>query len=333
MSMAATVRWGILGTGWIADRMAEALALLPDAELIAVGSRTRQTADAFAQKHGVPRGFATYEELVACEEVDVVYVASPHAMHARDASMALRAGKPVLCEKAFTVNAREAAEIIALARAERLFLMEAMWTRFVPAVVALREWIATGAIGEIRLVSGSLAGHRPYDPEHRLYKRELAGGALLDVGIYPLSFFFMLLGEPLQTVGHMVPAPNGVDVQCVVSLAWPSGALGNFVASFEAGLPNEVHIAGTEGWIRVHAEITNPPALTRRTLDGTEETVDFPMIGNGYTHEAIEVMRCLREGKLESDIMPLDESLSIMKTLDSIREPWGLGYPADGVET
>ena len=327
--VAKAIRWGILGTGWIARKMAEALDLVPDAELAAIGSRSRENAESFGQAYEVPLRFGRYEDLVACSSVDVIYVATPHAFHARDTSMALQAGKPVLCEKAFTVNAREALEVITLARSEELFLMEAMWTRFVPAVVTLREWIAEGAIGEIRLVFASFAGYRPYDPEHRLYKRELAGGALLDLGVYPLSFFSMLLGEPSAAAGHMEPAPNGVDAQCAISLAWPTGVVGSFVASFQGALPNEVHIAGTEGWIRVHAEMSHPIALTRGTPSGTEETIECPILGNGYAHEVIEVMRCLRDGKLESTVMPLDESLSIMQTLDTIRAPWGLRYDAD----
>lgn len=285
----SVVRWGILGSGQIARRMAEALQVLPDAELIAIGSRSRDKAEAFGQEYVVPLRFDRYEDLVACPEVDVVYVATPHSSHAHDATLALRAGKPVLCEKSFTVNAREAEALITLARSEGLFLMEAMWTRFVPAVVKLREWIAAGSIGEVRSVTASIGWRRPFDPQHRLFDPELAGGALLDLGVYPVSFISMLLGTPSDVSGVMQPAPTGVDAQCAASLVYPSGALATFVASFDCDMPCDVFVVGTEGWVRVHPPIIAPQALTRGTADGNEKTVELPCLGNGYTHEVIEV--------------------------------------------
>lgn len=327
--MNATIKWGILGSGGIARQMAEALQVLPDAELIAIGSRSRDKADAFGQEFNLPLRFDRYEDLVACPDVDVVYIATPHSSHARDATLALRAGKPVLCEKALTVNAREAEALIAEARAGGLFLMEAMWTRFVPAMAKLREWIATGAIGDICHVSANIGWHHPFEPESRLFNRDLAGGALLDIGVYPVSLFSMLLGAPTNVAGVMYPAPSGVDAQCAGSLAYPSGALATFAASLSSNLPCDALVVGSEGRIRIHAPIVAPEALTRGTPDGGEETIQLPHLGNGYPHEAIEVMECLRSGKRESDIMPLDESLAIMKTMDTLREPWSLRYPAD----
>ena len=323
------IRWGILGTGSIARQMAEALAILPDAELTAIGSRSRDKAEAFGQEFGVPLRFGSYEDLVACSEVDVVYIATPHTSHVGDATLALRAGKAVLCEKPLTVNLREAETMVAEARANKVFLMEAMWTRFVPAIVKLREWIAAGAIGEIRFLTANIGWNHPYDPSSRLFSPELAGGALLDIGIYPISLASMLLGPPSDITGVMHPASTGVDAQCAVSLAYPSGALASFVATLRADTPRDAVVVGSEGWIRIHSPITSPEALTLCTPNGGEETVHLPHIGNGYTHEAIEVMECLRSGNLESDIMPLDESLSIMKTLDTIRGQWGLHYAAE----
>ncbi len=327
--MTSTIRWGILGSGQIAHRMAEALRILPDAELIAIGSRSRDKAEGFGREYDVPLRFDRYEDLVACPEVDVVYVATPHSLHARDATLALRAGKPVLCEKPLTVNASEAEALIAFARSERLFLMEAMWTRFVPAVVKLREWIAAGAIGEVHLFTANIGWRHPFDPQSRLFDPELAGGALLDLGVYPVSLASMLLGAPSDVSGVMHPAPTGVDAQCAVSLAYSNGALATFIATLSCETPRNALVVGSEGWIRIHSPITNPETLTRGTPDGSEETVQLPYLGNGYTHEAIEVMECLRSGRLESDVMRLDESLSIMLTLDAIRAPWELRYKAD----
>ena len=327
--MTSKIRWGVLGAGWIAHRMAEALAVLPDAELIAIGSRSRERAELFGAEYDVALRFNQYEDVLACPEVDVVYIATPHSRHLQDATLALKAGKPVLCEKPLTVNATEADTLIACARSEGLFLMEAMWTRFVPAIVKLREWIAAGAIGEVRLLTASIGWHHAFDPQSRLFARELAGGALLDIGVYPVSLASMLFGASIEISGVMQEAPNGVDAQCAVSLAYPDRRLATFLASFEADLPSDAFVVGTEGWIRLHPPIVAPQVLTRVTANGTEETVELPHLGNGYPHEAIEVMACLRDGKIESAVMPLDESLAIMQTLDAIRRPWGLRYPAD----
>ena len=327
--MTDKIRWGILGTGWIAGQMAEALAVLPDAELIAIGSRLRGKAEAFGVKYDVPLRFGSYEDLAASSEVDVVYVATPHSSHAHDAALALRAGKPVLCENPLTVNAAEADTLIACARSEGLFLMEAMWTRFVPSIVKLREWIAAEAIGDVRLLTASIGWHHAFDPQSRLFARELAGGTILDIGVYPLSLASMLFGTSIEISGVMQEAPNGVDAQCAVSLAYPDRRLATFLASFEADLPSDAFVVGTEGWIRLHPPIVAPQVVTRVTANGTEETVELPHLGNGYPHEAIEVMACLRDGKTESAVMPLDESLAIMQTLDAIRRSWGLRYPAD----
>ena len=323
------IRWGIVGSGWIAREFAKALALVPDATLMAIGSRTQDRAEAFGEEFDIPLRFGSYQDLVECPDIDVVYIATPHTSHLADASQALRAGKPVLCEKPLTVNVREAQALVALAREQGLFFMEAMWTRFVPAVLKLREWMAAGVIGEPRFLSANIGWNHPYDEQSRLFNPKLAGGALLDIGIYPVSLASMLLGTPSAISGVMHPASTGVDMQCSVSLVHPSGALANFVATLRADPPRDAVIAGSEGWIRIHPLLNEPETLSRGTGGTIEETIHLPHIGNGYAHEAIEVMACLRDGKLESDIMPLDESLTIMQTLDDIRAQWGLQYAAD----
>jgi len=323
------IRWGIVGSGWIARKLAEALAVLPDAKLMGIGSRKQETADAFGEEFDIPLRFGSYEALVQCPDIDVVYIATPHTSHLVDASLALRAGKAVLCEKPLTVNARETQALISLARAQGLFFMEAMWTRFIPAVVKLREWMAAGVIGEPRFLSANIGWNHPYDEQSRLFSPALAGGALLDIGIYPVSLASMLLGTPSVVSGVMHPTTTGVDMQCSVSLLHPSGALANFVASLRADPPRDAVIVGSEGWIRIHPPLNEPETLSRGTGGTIEETMHLPRLGNGYPHEAIEVMDCLRQGKLESDSMPLNESLTIMQTLDSIRAQWGLRYAAD----
>lgn len=323
------IRWGILGSGVIARELAAALAVIPDATLMAIGSRTQDRADAFGQEFNAPLRFGSYQDLVQCPDIDVVYIATPHTSHLADATLALRAGKAVLCEKPLTVNAREAEALVAVAREEGVFLMEAMWTRFVPAMGKLREWMAAGVIGEPRFLSANIGWNHPYDEQSRLFNPDLAGGALLDIGIYPTSLASMLLGTPSAISGVMHPTSTGVDMQCSVSLVHPSGALANFVATLRADPPRDAVIAGSEGWIRIHPPLNEPETLSRGTSGTIEETIHLPHLGNGYPHEAIEVMECLRNGKLESDIMPLDESLTIMHTLDDIRAQWGLRYAAD----
>jgi len=315
-------RWGILGTGYIARAMADALQLIPEAHLAAVGSRTQARADAFGGDYGVPHRFDTYSAVCECSDVDVVYVATPHVFHARDTMMALRARKAVLCEKPFTMDASEATEVIDLARLRGLFLMEAMWTRFVPAIVTLQKWIADGAIGSICSVRATLGWEMPYDPASRLFDPALGGGALLDLGVYPLSYFTMLLGEPLEVRSVKVSAPSGVDLQCAGALGYEKGTLATFVASLEANLPNEALLVGTKGSLRVHPPLVAPQALTRTTSNAEPETYKFPVSGNGYVYEAREVMRCLARGELESSIMPLDETLAVMRITDEIRDEW-----------
>lgn len=315
-------RWGILGTGYIAREMAEALALIPEARLTAIGSRTQATADAFGNDYGVPHCFDSYQAVAECADVDVIYVATPHVFHVRDACMALEQGKAVLCEKPFTMNAREAAEVIALARSKQLFLMEAMWTRFAPAILKLRDWIAAGSIGEIQTIHATLGWKRSYDPKSRLFDPVLGGGALLDLGVYPISFFSMLLGNAAEISGIMEPAPTGVDSQCAGTLRYRNGAFASFAASLVSDLPNEALIVGSEGWIRVHAPMSASQTLTSRLGNAEPETFEFPYLGNGYVHEAMEVMDCLAHGKTESDSMPLDETLGVTQTLDQVRRAW-----------
>lgn len=315
--------WGILGTGFIARAMADALALIPEAKLVAVGSRTQTTADAFGRAYDVPNCFDSYQAVVSCPDVDVVYVATPHVFHARDAMMALVHGKAVLCEKPFTMNAIEAADVIELARSRKLFLMEAMWTRFVPAVVRLREWIQEKKIGRLLQIHASLGWKMEFDAKSRLFDPALGGGALLDLGVYPISFCSMLLGTPAEVAGVMDPAPTGVDMQCAEVMHYTSGAIASTAASFIANLPSDALVIGSNGSIRVHGPLFAPQALTLQLGDGQPQTLEFLYLGNGYVHEAIEVMNCIAKGKIESDIMSLDETLSVMQTLDQVRRAWG----------
>ena len=320
-----TVRWGILGTGNIAQQFARGLAELPDAQLVGVGSRSLETAQAFAKTFGAAHAHGSYEALVEDAEVEVVYIATPHTLHAENSLLCLEAGKAVLCEKPFALNAAQTQRVIDTAKAKKLFLMEAMWTRFFPLFKTLRGLIEKGRIGEPRLLHADFGFASPVT-ESRLFEPNLGGGALLDVGVYPVSLASYLLGTPTGVSSQAHLGTTGVDEQNATVLKHQSGALALLSSAIRAATPQEALVIGTEGNIRVCAPWWQPEKLVLTDADG-EETFSSPLPHNGYAYEAAEVMRCLEEGKLESPLMPLDETLSIMQTLDTCRAQWGLKYP------
>jgi predicted dehydrogenase len=326
-----TIRWGILSTGYIVHQFAEGLAVLPDARITAVGSRNRDKAVDFAAKYGIPRSYSSYEELARDPDIDVVYIGTPHRYHRENTLMCLSAGKAVLCEKPLTVNAAEAESVVRVARERKLFLMEAMWSRFLPAVVKTRQLIQEGVIGEIQIVASDFGFTATFDPASRLYDPELGGGALLDVGIYPVSLASMLLGPPDRIVSMGQLGATGVDEQTAMIFGYDSGALAMGYATIRCGSYTEATIVGSLGMIRLHAQIGlfRPFRLTLRLSGQQDREIDVPYEGNGYNYEAAEVMRCLRRGETESAVMPLDESVEIMRTMDTIRAQLGLKYPTE----
>jgi predicted dehydrogenase len=326
--MAGKCRWGILGTGTIAGKFAEGLAVLPDAELVAVGSRSAAAAAAFAARYNVPRRHASYAALAEDPAVDALYVATPHPYHAQHTLLGLAAGKPVLCEKPFTINAHEAASVIQFARERNLLVMEAMWTRFLPPILRLREMLAAGAIGEPRMLSADF-GFRAAAPVGRWFDPALGGGALLDVGVYTVSLASMIFGKPSQVTGYADLGATGVDEQAAMVLRHAKGELAALQAAIRVNTPQEATVFGTLGRIHLHAGWWKGSAMTHCLDAGGEEFLEFPFTGNGYQFEAEEFMNCLREGRTESRSMPLDETLSIMQTLDTLRAQWGLKYPME----
>ncbi|MBN1812543.1 MAG: Gfo/Idh/MocA family oxidoreductase [Anaerolineae bacterium] len=327
--MMKKIRWGILSTGWIAKKFAQGLSVLPDAEIVAVGSRAQETADAFGDEFGVPHRHASYEALAEDSDADVIYIGTPHPFHKDNAILCLEAGKAVLLEKPFTINAAEAEEVITLAREKGLFLMEAMWARTIPIIVKLREMLAEGAIGEVRMLTADLGFRSEFDPKSRLFDPELGGGALLDVGIYPISFASMVLGTPsrIASLAHM--GRTGVDEQAGIVFGYDGGRLAILHTALQTNTAIEATVMGTKGKIRVHSPWFYGAALTLSIEGRDDEAISLPYEGNGYNFEAAEVMRCLREGKLESTVMPLDETLALMQTLDAIRAQWGFKYPME----
>ncbi|MCX4509403.1 Gfo/Idh/MocA family oxidoreductase [Streptomyces sp. NBC_01619] len=328
--MADTVRWGVLATGGIAASFTAALKTMPDAEVVAVASRTETSAWAFAERFGIPKAYGDWDMLAADEDVDVVYVATPHSAHRAAAGLCLEAGKAVLCEKAFTLNAAEAAELVALARSRGLFLMEAMWMYCNPVVRRLAELVRDGAIGEVRTVQADFGLAGPFTADHRLRDPELGGGALLDLGVYPVSFAQLLLGEPDHVQAHALLSDEGVDLNTGMLLGWSDpGASALLSCSVVADTPMTAAVTGSAGRIELPRGFFFPERFVLHR-DGRDPEEYAP--GNdrqSLRYEAAEVMRCLRAGETESPLVPLDGSLAVMRTLDAVRDRIGVRYPQE----
>jgi predicted dehydrogenase len=312
------LRWGVIGTGGIAATMTADLNLSDSGRVVAVGSRHQESADRFADQFGIPRRHASYEDLVTDPEVDAVYVATPHPMHHANTLLALEAGRPVLVEKAFTMNAGEAHDLVDAARSRDLFLMEAMWTRFLPHMAEIRRLIAEGSLGDIVTV---LADHGQWfarDPNSRLFDPQLGGGALLDLGVYPVSFASMILGPPERIVAMIEPAFTGVDGQTSMLFGYANGAQAILTCTSAARTPTRAAIVGTDARVEIDGDFYAPTSFTVIPRDGNPTRFAQPHRGRGLRHEADEVARCLQEGLLESSLMPLDESVSIMETMDAV---------------
>jgi predicted dehydrogenase len=321
------IRWGILGTGGIARKFAEDLPRVPGAELAAVGSRSKQTADEFAGKHGFARAHGSWAELAADEEVDVVYVATPHVAHHAATMACLAGGKAVLCEKPFTLDLASAASLVAEARMRKLFLMEAMWMRCNPAIRAMKKLVDDGAIGEVTAIHADFGLAGPYPPEHRLRNLALGGGALLDLGIYPINLAHLVLGAPVTVRSWGRLSPQGVDENTGMLLGYESGAVAALTCSIIGATRNAATVTGSTGRIELPPGFHRPEALTVFRADAETEVLRFPVQGWGYHAEATEVQRCLRAGELESPLVPHTATLEVMALLDTVREELGVFYP------
>ncbi len=318
MAVSKVVRWGVLGTGSIAKTFASDLSLINEGVVVAVGSRSAAGANAFADQFSVENRYDSYEALVLDGAVDAVYVATPHPFHLVHASLALDAGKAVLVEKSFTMNATEARELVALSRARGLFLMEAMWTRFLPHVAALRDLVGSGEIGEIVTFEADHGKWFAPDPKSRLFAPELGGSALLDLGIYPVSFSSMLLGTPQWMTAVIEPAFSGVDAMATMIFRYESGAHALLSCTSSARSATRACVTGSRARVEIDGDFYAPSALNVIDRHGEKRRYEFPTRGRGLHYEAREVARCLDEGLTESPFMPLDESVSIMATLDQV---------------
>ncbi len=327
--MSDRLKWGILGTGKIATRFSEALNNIPEhAELLAVGSRKKETGDAFGDKFNIPRRYTNYEDVAADPDVDIVYIGTPGVYHLRDTSMSLKQGKHVLCEKAFSINAKEAQAMVDIAREKNLFLMEAMWTRFFPIHVRIRELLKEGAIGTPNGITINFLAKPPYDLNNRWFDLNLGAGVLLDTASYGISWASSLFGEPEAVTGLASFGESGADYQTSMVMRYSGNQLVCLMSSQISYDDKDAVLFGSTGKIVVHSPWYKPLTMTLHMEGKEPELINMPLDGyNGYEFEAMEVMNCIKAGKTESDIMPLDETVSIMKTMDTVREQWGYKFP------
>ncbi len=323
---APPLRWGILGPGGIAAQFAAAVREHTRGHVVAVGSRDAARAGAFAAAHGVPTAHGSYDSLVADPAVEAVYVATPHSEHREQALLAIAAGRHVLVEKAFTRNEAEAREVLDAARAAGVFAMEAMWTRFLPHVAELHRVLADGAIGEPLLLTADHGQWFAFDAGHRLFAPELAGGALLDLGVYPVSFAHDLLGPPVTVQAAGVLTETGVDGQTSAVLGYGGRTQAVLSTTLWAQTPTRAAISGTEGRIEVEGRFYGPASFTVTRRDGDAWTFSHPL-AKGLQFEAAEVARRVAAGETESPRMSWRGTLEVMHTMDEIRAQVGVSYP------
>ncbi|MGN6221818.1 MAG: Gfo/Idh/MocA family protein [Microbacterium sp.] len=330
MTSQASLRWGILGPGGIARAFTSDLRTA-GLDVVAVGSRRLESAQAFAADFGIPHAHGSYEELVADPDVDIVYIATPHPMHAANALLALEAGKHVLVEKPFTLTAAEAAAVRDAAAERGLLAMEAMWTRYLPHMIRIREIVASGVLGEIRALTADHTQLITSDPAHRLNALELGGGALLDLGIYPVSFAWDILGEPLSILASARLGETGADTEVATIMSHASGALSTTLSASRAAGPNTASVIGTEARIDIDRVWYSPTSFRVVEPDGRVlEEYRSEIEGRGMQYQALAAERIIAAGRTDSDELPIDESVAIMATLDEIRSLVGVRYPGEG---
>ena len=323
-------RIGIIGAGWIAEKMAQAIAPLKDVEIYAIASRSAEKAEAFAQKYKIPQAYGSYEAMAADPAIDLVYIATPHSHHYEHSMMALEQGKPVLVEKAFTANAAQAEKLIRTAEEKGIFISEAIWTRYMPLSHKVKEIMESGIIGQPRVITATLC----YMMEHkeRIVKPELCGGALLDLGVYALNFARMYFGTDIvRTVSNCHLGPTGMDMHECISLSFADGRMANLQSGALCLNDRQGIISGTEGYIRID-NINCPEVIEVWRNYQLEERYTRPEdMVNGYEYQVLECKRCIEAGLLESPMMPHQETISIMRQMDDLRQEWGVRYPYDEI--
>ncbi|WP_420150874.1 Gfo/Idh/MocA family oxidoreductase [Spirosoma sp.] len=319
-------RWGILGPGRIAHKFAQDLLTLPNAQLYAVASTDQNRADEFAREYSIPHAFGSYESLLTLSDLDVVYVATPHVKHHENVMMLLNGGINVLGEKPFAMNSNQVREMVETARAKGIFLMEALWSRFMPGIQHALTLAQSGAVGKVVMVKADFGFKAPFLPGKRLFNKELGGGALLDIGIYPLFLSYLILGKPTTIKASATFGTTGVDEQCGMVLTYEDGQLALLDTTLLAKTDCIGLIQGETGQIRIHGRFHETTAVTLQPEDGEATTYTFDRETYGYDYEAQHVMQCLAEGRTESPLWSLDDSLNLMALLDAVGAEAGIKY-------
>ncbi|MFX0021105.1 MAG: Gfo/Idh/MocA family protein [Candidatus Hermodarchaeota archaeon] len=327
--MSKIIKWGILGCGKIAYKFAEGLKVLPEAKLEAVASKTEGKAETLGRMFGVKNIYNNYEELVNNPAVDVIYIATTHNFHYQNALLCLTHGKSVLCEKPITLNANQAEDLIKTARNKNLFLMEAMWTRFLPCINKINELIDQDIIGDIKHITADFGINREFDPKIRAFNPDLGGGALLDLGIYPINFVRMVYKQsPFKIKSTAFIGITKVDEKSCYLFEYKNGQTAMLSSSYRLLMTDNAFIFGTKGYLKI-PDFYRPTKIVLKLEGKPKKTFKLPFKSTGYNYEAIEVMKCLNSDQIESTIMPLNETLEIMKTMDIIRSQWNLKYPGE----
>lgn len=319
-------KWGIIGLGKIAGKFAEDLGTLPDAELFAVASRSIEKAKEFGNRFNAKYHYGSYQELMTNKEIDAVYIATPHAYHFENTIMCLEHKIPVLCEKPLAINSQQVIQMVNAAKANDTFLMEAIWTRFLPTITQVLKWIEQGTIGEIKMIKADFGFKATFDPASRLFNTDLGGGSLLDIGIYPCFLALLLLGKPEQIIASANIGQTQVDESCGFLFKYPQ-QLAILDSTIKAQTDTVALIYGDKGSIKINSRWHEPTSLTLKIEGEDPRDLFFDYKSKGYSYEAIEVMKCVREGKKESSTLPLSFSVDLMETLDSIRSKAGIYYP------
>jgi len=327
--MKTTINWGILAPGRIAHKFAHDLKLVAGAKLLAVGSRSHQRALDFAGQYGAPHAFGSYEAMLDCPGLDVVYIASPHSGHFEHTMMCLERGIAVLCEKPFAMNAGQVRQMVNCAKANGVFLMEAIWTRFIPAFEEAMRLANEGYVGELKTIRADFGFKADFPPEHRVFNPALGGGALLDVGIYTIFLATWLWGRPERIKATATMSSLGADDSCAMIFEYPGNRLAILDCSLVLKTEIEAYIYGETGTLRLHNRFLNTQDVSATFYEKSSEHFHLPLTGHGYYHEILEVNDCLRQGKMESEKLPLDFSLLLMETMDWVRKEAGIVYPTD----
>jgi predicted dehydrogenase len=318
--------WGIVGTGWIAKKMADAMPFVPQSKLYAVASRSLDTATVFANSYNC-KAYGSYEDMMNDAEIDIIYIATPHNYHCENTLLAISKGKHVLCEKPFAVNGREVRLMIDAARDKGVFLMEALWTRFNPRVIKLKEIIESGVIGKVNLLTTNFGERKPFSPDNRFFSNDLIGGALLDMGIYSLFTALYILGKPSSITAAGTIGTTGVDTNCSINLTYNDGTFATIHTSLLAETDSTTTIYCEKGDIHVGQYVYAPQKITLAPLNNEKEDVVVEVTGNLYNYEAAELITCLEAGKIQSDKWSWDDSIMLMDVMDEVRNQIGLIYP------